>query len=185
MKREFLSQASRRSVQAVREIEGRAIGERTAGERVSDWVARRAGTVDSIGLHMVWYAAWLGWNSDWFPRLPKFDPYPFAALTTIVSLEAIFLSLFVLASQSRASRRADERAHLDLQVNLLAEKETTKLLQMVHAICRHLELPEAMDSEAVDLSRPTDPHVLAQHLQTQLPSEDPERSPIGSSRKDR
>jgi len=67
-------------------------------------------------------------NLGHFPQLRPFDPFPFTLLTTLVSLEAIFLTLFVLASQNRLTLEADRRAHLDLQVNLLSEQEMTMVL---------------------------------------------------------
>ena len=96
--------------------------------------------------------------------------FPFPALTTAVSLEAIFLSLFILMSENRSNRRADERAHLDLQINLLSELETTKLLKLVQALCAHLHLPEANDPEVAELIQRTEPASLARELERQLPS---------------
>ena len=102
-------------------------------------------------------------------RLAGFDPYPFSFLTLIVSLEAIFLSLFVLISQSRMSREADRRAHLDLQVNLLAEQENTKALEMLHRISQHLGLEIPRDDEVHGLIEKTHVDHLASELDKRLP----------------
>jgi uncharacterized membrane protein len=81
----------------------------------------------------MWFAVRILANVGWFGIEP-FDPFPFGLLTTIVSLEAIFLSTFVLVSQNRQSAIADRRAQLDLQINLLAEYEVTRLLKLQDAI---------------------------------------------------
>lgn len=81
-----------------------------------------------IMAHVIWFCAWMPLNSKAL-SLQKFDAYPYPLLTMIVSLEAIFLSLFVLMSQNRSSLQAEQRAHLDLQINLLSETENTKMLQ--------------------------------------------------------
>src|SRR5436853_252405 len=109
-----------RNIKAICALEQQALARRSSAERFSDWIVSRAGRMKIIALHVAWFAVWILWNSGRVGVRP-FDPYPYPALTTIVSLEAIFLSLFILASQNREMRRADERAHLDLQINLLAE----------------------------------------------------------------
>ena len=92
-------------------------------------------------------------------------------LSTVVLLEAIFLSLFILVNQNLASRRADERAHLDLQVNLLSEREATKMLQLLQALCAYHGLSAADDAEVTELLRETEPAIIARELERQLPSE--------------
>ena len=79
--------------------------------------------------------------------MKPFDPFPYAFLTLVVSLEAIFLSLFILMSQNRAALHADRRAHLDLQINLLAEHESTKTLELLKALCEHHGLACSQDPE--------------------------------------
>jgi|SRR5579862_1104077 len=102
-------------------------------------------------------------------RVP-FDPYPFALLTMIVSLESIFLSLFILMSQNRATLQADQRNHLDLQINLLSEHENTKMLQMLQAICAHHGLAISTDSEIAELVRRTEPKPVLEELRENLPA---------------
>jgi uncharacterized membrane protein len=90
-----------------------------------------------------------------------FDPFPFPFLTMTVSLEAIFLTLFVLASQSQFAVQSDKRAHLDLQVNLLAEREMTAVLRLLHDIANHLKVEGTLTVEQVnDLMKQTDIHQL-------------------------
>ena len=78
-----------------------------------------------------------------------FDPYPFGLLTMVVSLEAIFLTIMVLISQNRMTMQADRRAHLDLQVNLLAEQEATAMVRMLERITLHLGLPVEGDTDTL------------------------------------
>src|SRR5262245_61142313 len=96
------------SIRAICELEKIALERRTRSERLSDYVVAQAGGVWSIALHAIWFALWILWNTGSVPGARPFDPFPFAALTTVVSLEAIFLALFILMSQNRSSRRSDE-----------------------------------------------------------------------------
>src|ERR1700720_1458404 len=97
-------------------------------------------------------------------------PYPFSLLGVIVAVEAVILSSFILMRQNRMMRRGDRRDHLNLQVDLLAEKEITKVLQMVRAICGHMGLQNIMaDKEIRELSQNTSIESLSQTLEDRLP----------------
>ena len=159
-----------RNILAISELERRALENRTAAERFSDAVVAHAGRLWFVVFHAAWFGLWVLWNSR--PQAIKaFDPFPFPALTTVVSLEAIFLSLFILMSENRSTRRADERAHLDLQINLLAEHEATKTLELLRALCRYHGLPQAEDPEIIELLRRTEPYTLAREIERQLSSD--------------
>src|SRR4029077_6885571 len=83
-----------------------------------------------------------------------------------VSLEAIFLALFVLASQNRLARQADKRSHLDLQVDLLAEREMTAVLQLLQDIARHLDVRTSLTPEQLrDLLKKTDLRRLTDRME--------------------
>ena len=89
--------------------------------------------------------------------MAPFDPFPFPFLTMTVSPEAIFLALFVLASQNRLARQADRRSHLDLQIDLLAEQEMTAVLRLLRDIAEHLKVETSVTAEQLrDLARKTD-----------------------------
>jgi len=160
-----------RHIQAIAALEQQALARRSGAQKFSDLIVSQAGRVSAIVFHLVWFAAWIAWNSGRVPRVRPFDPFPFMGLSTVVSLEAIFLSLFILVSQNRASRRADERAQLDLQVNLLSEREATKMLQLLQALCTYHGLNAADDAEVTELISETEPAVIARELEQQLPSE--------------
>lgn len=164
---------SKQSIKAVSDLEHAALARRTAAETFSDLVVSQAGRPWVIALHALWFGVWMLWNSIRVPGFGAFDPFPYMGLTTIVSLEAIFLSLFILVSQNRATRRADERAHLDLQINLMAEREATKMLGLLQALCAHHGLAEAADSEVDEMLRETEPASIARELERHLPSDLP------------
>jgi uncharacterized membrane protein len=122
-----------------------------------------------VAAHFFWFSGWILLNLGVVGGVAPFDPYPFPLLTLVTSLEAIFLSLFILTSQNRATAQADQRAHLDLQINLLAESEATETLKMLRALCEHHGLNIAHDPELELLAQRTEPKTLLKDLQTQLP----------------
>jgi len=150
-----------RNIHAIVALEEEALHSRSLGDRISDAITHFSGSISFIILHVLWFVAWIVVNVGLIPEAAPFDPFPFNFLTLVVSLEAIFLSTFVLMSQNRVSHQADKRAHLDLQVNLLAEQEATMMLQMLQRICHHLGLEaETSDDEVQRLIRKTDVHTL-------------------------
>lgn len=109
---------------------------------VAEVLVERFGTLPFLGANAVLFSAWIAVNVGLVPSLPVFDPYPFVMLTTIVSLEAIFLSIVVLIAQNRASKLADVREQIDLQVNVQAEREVTKILHILDRIQKRLGMKE-------------------------------------------
>jgi uncharacterized membrane protein len=116
-----------------------------------------------VYVHVIWFGIWVAINRGWFGIEP-FDPFPFGLLTMIVSLEAIFLSTFVLVSQNRTSLVGDKRADLDLQINLLAEYEITRILTLVDAIAERLGIEEAEDPAMEELERNVSPDVILDEM---------------------
>ncbi len=145
---------------------------RTAAERVGDFLGAFVGSLTFIGIHVMWFAAWILVNTVQIARIPHFDPAPFSILDTVVAIEAIFLASFIVMRQSRSSRRSDERDHLILQVMLLAEKEVTAVLQIERQIAARIGLSEvAKDAEIVQLSQKTSIDDVAQSLKDSMTSE--------------
>jgi uncharacterized membrane protein len=103
-------------------------------DRLADAITRLAGNIRFVYLHAVWFGAWIAVNLGLFGPQYIFDPFPFGLLTMTVSLEAIFLSTFVLISQNRASQKAEIRAQLDYETDLQSEKEITILMQTLSRI---------------------------------------------------
>jgi uncharacterized membrane protein len=123
--------------------------------RVADAITAFAGSMRFVYIHAIGFAVWMIFVEK--------NPWP--KLTLIVSLEAIFLSTFVLVSQNRMGVVADRRADLDLQINLLSEHEITRLLTLVDAIADHLGLEVGTDSEVDELKRDTAPEVVLEEIE--------------------
>jgi uncharacterized membrane protein len=160
------SSAVEENVQAIRRWERAILLARSTAEQVSDWIACTAGSGPVLLLHVLWFGVWVAVNAGFIQRIRPFDPFPYPFLTMTVSLEAIFLALFVLASQNRLSRQADKRSHLDLQVDLLAEREMTAVLQLLQDIARHLDVRTSVTPEQLrDLLKKTDLRRLTDRME--------------------
>jgi len=161
-----------RNIRAIARLENEALHQRSLTDRVSDSITRFAGSSVFILLHIIWFIVWIVLNVGDIPAIHPFDPYPFTFLTMVVSLEAIFLSIFVLISQNRMAHQADRRAHLDLQINLLAEQENTMMLRMLESLCEQQGIKTTpMKEEIHSLFEKTDIHALMHELEKQLPDE--------------
>jgi uncharacterized membrane protein len=159
-------------IQLILKHEEEFMARRTAAERVGDSLGSFVGSLTFIGIHVVWFTAWILVNTVSIAHIPHFDPVPFSILDTIVAIEAIFLASFIVMRQSRSSRRSDERDHLILQVLLLAEKEVTAVLQIERQIAARIGLSEvAKDAEIVQLSQKTSIDDVAQSLKDSMTSE--------------
>lgn len=133
-------------------------------EHIADKITDFSGSMTFVYLHVVIFMFWIGVNLDLSP-IPKFDPYPFGMLTTIVSLEAIFLSTFVLVSQNRQAEIADRRAELDLQINLLTEYEVTRILTLVDRLATDAGISDCKDSELQELEKDVAPEAVLKNLE--------------------
>ncbi|MFF3461740.1 DUF1003 domain-containing protein [Streptomyces sp. NPDC002619] len=140
---------------------------RTSQDRFADAITALAGTMGFVYVHAVWFAVWIALNLGLFGSVAVFDPYPFGLLTMIVSLEAIFLSTFVMVSQNRQAARENVRADLDFETNLRAEVwavHTGKALGLnPREIERHVQETIQQSRSAMDLGsggQPVDPETL-------------------------
>ena len=141
-------------------------------EKTAEWITSFVGSMWFVYLHLAIYAAWIGLNLGIVPAIPKFDP-SFVILAMEASVEAIFLSTFVLISQNRATVAADKRADLDLQINLLAEHELTRLATLVAAIAEKLDVPIEDPDALAEIQRDVAPETVLDALQTQHPAKEP------------
>ena len=158
-----------------------ALHRRSTVEQLSDSITTLAARGSVLIAHAVWFTGWIAANINAIPGMAPFDPFPFPLLTMIVSLEAIFLSLFVLASQNRLSQQSDKRAHLDLQIDLLAEREMTAVLQLLQDIARHLGAPVSVTAAQIrELAKKTDLHALTAKVE-ELPEEEARDAPQTSA----
>jgi uncharacterized membrane protein len=158
-------QAIEENVDAIKSWDRTLLLQRTATERISDRINNIASSGASMLAHLAWFTSWIAINAGWIPGLEPFDPFPFPFLTMTVSLEAIFLALFVLATQNRLGKQADLRANLDLQIDLLVEREMTAVLQLLSDIVKHQNVPTHVTEDSLaDLIKKTDVQTLASEV---------------------
>lgn len=158
---------SQRRHELVDSFKARSDRNRSWTERAADDIATVFGSVEFILLHVIWFGGWVAWNTGLIPDVVAFDPYPFGLLTMFVSLEAIFLSSFVLLSQNRSAKVADLREDVDLNINVQTELEVTKLLNLVDEIHQHLGLRTTHDRELEQLKKRTDVAKIEETIVTQ------------------
>lgn len=154
------------NIATIKNWERASVHHRSRVEQLSDEITRIAANGKVLLFHVGWFTFWIVANSALIPGITPFDPFPFQFLTMVVSLEAIFLSLFVLASQNRLTAQADKRSNLDLQIDLLAEREMTAVLRLLQDIARHLKVPPSVTSEQIrDLVKKTDIQSLTDRME--------------------
>jgi uncharacterized membrane protein len=154
---------TRHNVQAMRRLEEAAVAKRTGADRVAAAIAQFCGSMTFVWMHVAVFAAWIAYNS--LPWFDAFDPYPFTFLTLVVSLEAIFLSTFILISQNYDMRVSERRNQLDLQINLLAEQENTKTLQILERIAKKVGAHLSDDPQVRALEEATRPDALVEQIE--------------------
>lgn len=151
-----LSKVIERNIRTIIRLRLKAASKRNLQERIADTITAFSGHIVFVYVHIVWFGVWIVLNTGWLGVRP-FDPFPYGLLTMIVSLEAIFLSTFVLISQNRLSEESEYRANLNLQIALLTEHEVTRVLQMLDAIQDKMGIENDEDSELADLEMETKP----------------------------
>jgi uncharacterized membrane protein len=158
-----------RNIEEIVTLEQEERRRRPPSSRAADLVARVVGTPWFIAVHAIGIVAYVAVNAT--PA--AFDPLPYGLLGGFFSLEGVLLAAFVLMKQNRADARAEERAHLDLQVSLLAEQEVTKVIQMLERISTALHIEhQVMDEEARELGEITAVGGLASRLHETLHPEE-------------
>jgi uncharacterized membrane protein len=158
-----LAKIIEQNIHTITNIRKNAKNQRSTEEKIADLIADISGSMYFVYFHALWFTIWIVINLGFFGLKP-FDPFPFGLLTMIVSLEAIFLSTFVLISQNRLSAEADRRTDLDLQMNLLAEHELTHALQMLDAIQDKLGIENESDAELSDLEKNVQPQDVIKEI---------------------
>jgi uncharacterized membrane protein len=154
---------TRKNVNAMRQLEEASMARRTRADRIASSIARFCGSMTFVAIHVLVFTAWILFNV--VPGLRHFDPYPFTFLTLVVSLEAIFLSTFILISQNYDMRISERRNQLDLQINLLSEQENTKMLQMLERIAIKVGAHDCDDQQVRALEEATRPESLIEQIE--------------------
>ena len=155
----------RKNVAAIISMQLKEAEGRTVQDRLAALITSFSGSMAFVYIHAIWFGLWFILNLGFLhiPYLSQFDPYPFGLLTVVVSLEAIFLSTFVLIAQNNLSALSERRAELDLQVNLLAEQKTAKVLELLDKIAQELDTMHSKfnytsDPETEALKLSPEPH---------------------------
>jgi uncharacterized membrane protein len=162
-----VEELTRQNVDMVVQLEEAAKAQRTTADRVADAISDFCGSMTFVWVHIAWFVIWIGLNT-WLPKKDHFDPFPFTFLTLVVSLEAIFLSTFILISQNHQTRLSERRNHLDLQINLLSEQENTKMLQLLERIAQHIGIPGGGDPHVKVLEESTQPEQLVEQIESAI-----------------
>jgi uncharacterized membrane protein len=165
---ESLAALTQRNIELIAQLEATKAAKRSPADRIADAITHFCGSMAFVYVHVAWFGGWMLWH--FLPGVPQaihFDPYPFQFLTFVVSLEAIFLSTFILISQNRQNQLSELRNHLDLQINLLSEQENSKVLAMLEALLRFHGLVQP-DPEIASLAEATQPDMLIQQIEQSL-----------------
>ena len=162
---------SDRNIRTIARLEEEVLHSRSRADRLAWAITRAVGSGGSVLFHVAWFAIWAWVNSPELSGATPFDPFPFTVLTTLVSVEVIFLSVIVLLNQNRMAIEADKRAHLNLQIDLLAERELTVILRMQRELTQHFGIRTSLSQELEELLKDTDPHDIAAKLDRELPGD--------------
>jgi uncharacterized membrane protein len=158
------------NIETVARLEKEFLDDRTRFERIGDAIGAFIGTMGFVLIHVVVFTLWVLVNVKAIPGVPAFDPYPFMFLSLAVSLEGVLLTTFVLMKQNRMSKRAEQRNQLNLQVDLLSEKEVTKILQMLRSVCDHMGIDNVVaDREVKELAENTAVDEIAREIREKMP----------------
>jgi uncharacterized membrane protein len=151
----------------IRQLEERRVAESARAsfeERIARRITATTGSMAFVYVHLALVAGWVLVNLGFVPQIHAFDP-TFVILATAASVEAIFLSTFVLISQNRDAAMAEKRAELDLHINLLSESEITTLVRMVRDIAEKLDVPVEQEREVADAERKIAPEKVLDRLE--------------------
>jgi uncharacterized membrane protein len=158
-----VEELTQRNVERIQALETAENEKATRADRVADAITHFSGSITFVWITVLLVGGWVAWNLL-LPQRDRLDPFPFPLLTLVLSIEAIFLSIFILMSQNRASRVSDKRSHLDLQLNLLSEQENTKLLLMLEQIGKAVGAEMRRDPDVEVLVQATKPEALSQQI---------------------
>lgn len=169
-----VDQLTDRNIRTIVELGRAARATSSLGQRLATAVAAYCGSMTFVWIHVAWFTAWIVLNtSPWLARHP--DPFPFTFLTLIVSLEAIFLSAFILISQSQENRLTEQRSQLDLQINLLTEQENTEMLKILRRVADKVGVAVDPDLDLAAFEAAIRPEKLAEQLEQATAQGDADR----------
>lgn len=150
-----------------RALEAKSLRNRSQATRLADYLTGLTSQPAFLFLNIAFFVAWIVPNLGLVPGIEPFDPFPFGLLTMVVSLEAIILSIFVLVSQNRAAQIATLREELHLRINLIAEQEITKSLQILARMEKKMGIKEK-DEELEKMIESLDTSTLEKSITEQI-----------------
>jgi uncharacterized membrane protein len=159
-------QTTEKNIESILKLEEKDEQELSAFHRVSHAVGWFVGTIYFVLFQCVFVLSWIALNTSVIGNDNAFDPPPIPLLSTVLALEAVLLTSFVLIRQNAIDLRSERRNHLDLQINLLAEKEATSILKILREIADHLEIDVSADAEHEELAKDTAVESIARDLRS-------------------
>lgn len=160
-------QATERRRQFFKSFEAKSLRSRSLLTQLSDDLTEICGSTPFLIFHIIFFTAWIVLNIEIIPGTIPFDPFPFGLLTMVVSLEAIFLAIFILVSQNRSSYVNTLREEVHLRVNLIAEEEITKILEVLADVRTHIGMKK-LDPELEEMLRRTDTGYIERSILNQI-----------------
>jgi len=152
----------------IKSFKTRIDAKRSKAEKIADFMTSKFGSIVFLGINAIWFLVWMSINTGFVPILSPFDPFPFGLLTMIVSLEAIILAIFVLISQNRAARVDDLREEIALHIDVIAEEEITKMMELQVMLLEKSGVDLSKDEELDEMLEPVDTDRIAKILGSQL-----------------
>jgi uncharacterized membrane protein len=159
-------QTTAKNIESILKLEKDDERELSPFHRVSHMVGWFVGTVYFVLFQCIFVLLWIVSNTRLLGNGHAFDAYPFPLLSTVLALEAVLLTSFVLIRQNAMDLKSERRNHLDLQVNLLAEKEATSILKILHEVADHLGIDVSGDAEREELAKDTAVESIARDLRS-------------------
>src|SRR5438045_9700126 len=141
------------NVEKIIRVENEALQPRSRSEAITDAIGGFVGTISFVLLQVVAFAGWIVVNAGKIPQISPFDPFPYPLLSSITSLEAVLIAALVSIKQHRMGIIADRRDHLDLQVNLLTERQATQIIRMLDHLSTQLGVEQHQDADSRELGR--------------------------------
>ncbi|MFZ3011545.1 MAG: DUF1003 domain-containing protein [Minisyncoccia bacterium] len=151
-----------------RSIKAKADVKRTKIEKMADWMTAKFGSSGFLWFNATFFVIWVLVNTGQIKWVKMFDPFPFSLLTMLVSLEAIFLAIFVLISQNRTVKIDDLREETSLQLSLIAQKENIKLLKMMALLLEKQGIDLSQDPELQKMLRPLSEEEIERRLEKEI-----------------
>lgn len=160
----------KKSRKVIKSFKAKADKNRSITEQFADWMTGTFGTVHFLFINLLFFAVWVAINNGAITTIPIFDPFPHGYLTTIVSLEAIILAIFVLISQNRQSKVDELREEVDYQIGIISEREITKILYLLKKIAEKEKIDISKDEVLAEMLQPTNTDSIEKALEKQMGS---------------